>query len=97
MSEDYKPNPYEDAKSQLREAQKILGFSEGDYDMLASPRREMSVSIPIRRDDGTHEVLHGYRVQHNLIGTPCRADRPKAASVTTNTSILTKFAPYPCG
>ena len=32
MSEDYKPNPYEDAKNQLREAQKILGFSEGDYE-----------------------------------------------------------------
>ncbi|KXB81812.1 MAG: Glu/Leu/Phe/Val dehydrogenase [Varibaculum cambriense] len=72
MSEDYKPNPYEDAKSQLREAQKILGFSEGDYDMLASPRREMSVSIPIRRDDGTHEVLHGYRVQHNLTRGPAK-------------------------
>ena len=47
MSEDYKPNPYEDAKSQLREAQKILGFSEGDYDMLASPRREMLSLIHI--------------------------------------------------
>ena len=72
MSEDYKPNPYEDAKNQLREAQKILGFSEGDYDMLASARREMSVSIPIRRDDGTHEVLHGYRVQHNLTRGPAK-------------------------
>ena len=72
MSEDYKPNPYEDAKNQLREAQKILGFSEGDYDMLASPRREMSVSIPIRRDDGTQEVLHGYRVQHNLTRGPAK-------------------------
>lgn len=72
MSEDYKPNPYEDAKNQLREAQKILGFSEGDYEMLASPRREMSVSIPIRRDDGTHQVLHGYRVQHNLTRGPAK-------------------------
>ena len=72
MSEDYKPNPYEDAKNQLREAQKILGFSEGDYEMLASARREMSVSIPIRRDDGTHEVLHGYRVQHNLTRGPAK-------------------------
>ncbi|WP_122820196.1 Glu/Leu/Phe/Val family dehydrogenase [Varibaculum vaginae] len=72
MSEDYKPNPYEDAKNQLREAQKILGFSAGDYEMLATPRREMSVSIPIRRDDGSYEVLHGYRVQHNLTRGPAK-------------------------
>lgn len=72
MSEDYKPNPYEDAKNQLREAQKILGFSDADYQMLATPRREMSVCIPIRRDDGTHEVLNGYRVQHNLTRGPAK-------------------------
>ena len=64
--------PYEDAKTQLRKAQEILGFSDADYDLLAIPRREMSVAIPVRRDDGTSEVLHGYRVQHNLSRGPAK-------------------------
>jgi glutamate dehydrogenase (NAD(P)+) len=34
--------------------------------MLARPHREMSVSIPLRRDDGTVEVFTGHRVQHNF-------------------------------
>ncbi|MEN8963511.1 Glu/Leu/Phe/Val dehydrogenase [Actinomycetales bacterium UMB0918] len=64
--------PYEDAKNQLKKAQEILGFSDADYDLLAIPRREMSVAIPVKRDDGTREVLHGYRVQHNLSRGPAK-------------------------
>ena len=64
--------PYEDAKNQLKKAQDILGFSDADYDLLAIPRREMSVAIPVKRDDGTREVLHGYRVQHNLSRGPAK-------------------------
>ncbi|STC69293.1 Glu/Leu/Phe/Val family dehydrogenase [Corynebacterium pilosum] len=61
---------FDDAKKQLRAAQEILGFSDDDYELLATPRRELSVAIPVRRDDGTREVLHGYRVQHNLTRGP---------------------------
>ncbi|EJZ87571.1 Glu/Leu/Phe/Val family dehydrogenase [Winkia neuii] len=64
--------PYEDAKNQLKKAQEILGFSDADYDLLAIPRRERSVAIPVKRDDGTREVLHGYRVQHNLSRGPAK-------------------------
>lgn len=59
------PTPYDDAKDQLRAAQKVLGFSEEDYELLATPRREVTVAVPVKRDDGTVKVLHGYRVQHN--------------------------------
>ncbi len=38
--------------------------------MLATPRREIHVAIPLRRDDGTTEVLHGFRVQHNVSRGP---------------------------
>lgn len=81
MSQAKKPAPYEDAKNQLRQAQQILGFSEGDYKMLANPRREMSVSIPIRRDNGETEVLQGYRVQHNLTRGPAKGGIRYAPSV----------------
>lgn len=59
------PTPYDDAKSQLKNAQNILGFSDEDYELLATPRREITVAVPVKRDDGTVEVLQGYRIQHN--------------------------------
>lgn len=65
-------NPLEDARSQLRAAVDVLGYEDSVYRMLAVPRREMTVSIPLRRDDGTVEVLSGHRVQHNLSRGPAK-------------------------
>ncbi|MEU6188065.1 Glu/Leu/Phe/Val dehydrogenase [Nocardia sp. NPDC047038] len=62
--------PLDDARAQLREAVEYLQYDESVYDMLAVARRELSVSIPLRRDDGRVEVLTGHRVQHNLSRGP---------------------------
>ena len=51
------PNPLRDARTQLAEAIELLGLNGGMYDVLATPRREVTVSIPLRRDDGTIEVF----------------------------------------
>ena len=66
------PNPLRDARAQLAEAIQILGLNGGMYEVLATPRREVTVSIPLRRDDGTIEVLLGYRVQHNMSRGPTK-------------------------
>jgi glutamate dehydrogenase (NAD(P)+) len=63
-------NPLDDARSQLREAIDLLGLDEGMYELLAAPRREITVSIPLRRDDGSVEVITGHRVQHNYSRGP---------------------------
>jgi glutamate dehydrogenase (NAD(P)+) len=65
-------NPLDDARSQLREAVDLLGYDGSFYEMLAVPRREVTVSIPLRRDDGSVEVLTGHRVQHNLSRGPAK-------------------------
>ena len=57
---------------QLQEAARQLGLDDGLYQMLATPRRSLTVSVPLRRDDGTVEVLTGYRVQHNLSRGPAK-------------------------
>ncbi|MFE7417020.1 Glu/Leu/Phe/Val dehydrogenase [Rhodococcus sp. NPDC057529] len=64
--------PLAAARSQLSDACQVLGLGGGAYDMLAVPRREMTVSIPLRRDDGSVEVLTGHRVQHNLSRGPAK-------------------------
>lgn len=66
------PTPLADARRQLREAVELLGYDESVYEMLATPRREITVSIPLRRDDGSVEVLTGHRVQHNLSRGPAK-------------------------
>jgi glutamate dehydrogenase (NAD(P)+) len=60
------------ALSQLARAVDVLGLDEGMHEMLATPRRSLTVSVPLRREDGTQTVLTGYRVQHNLSRGPAK-------------------------
>ncbi|WP_109508271.1 Glu/Leu/Phe/Val family dehydrogenase [Nocardioides speluncae] len=64
--------PLNDAQTQLREATTILGYDDGLHAMLAAPRREVTVSIPLRRDDSRIELLTGHRVQHSLTRGPAK-------------------------
>jgi glutamate dehydrogenase (NAD(P)+) len=61
-----------DAQAQLAFAVDLLGYGDGLHQLLGSARRETRVSIPLRRDDGTMEVLTGYRVQHNFSRGPTK-------------------------
>ena len=57
---------------QLENAVGHLGLDDGLHELLATPRRALEVAVPLRRDDGTLEVLQGYRVQHNLTRGPAK-------------------------
>ncbi|MEU6230631.1 Glu/Leu/Phe/Val dehydrogenase [Streptomyces sp. NPDC047042] len=65
-------NPLADAHAQLASAIRLLGYDDGMFDLLAKPRREVTVAVPLRRDDGRIEVLVGHRVQHNLSRGPAK-------------------------
>ena len=84
--------PLADARAQLREAVDVLGYDDGMYEMLAAPRREMTVSIPLRRDDGTSSCSPG-----TACSTTSRAARPRAACVPPRTSTWTRSARWRCG
>jgi len=64
--------PLEDAHAQLAAAVAHLGYGEGLHRMLATARRELTVSVPLRRDDGSVAVYVGHRVQHNLSRGPAK-------------------------
>ena len=64
--------PLADAQSQLAAAISTLGYEAGLHDLLARPRREMTVSVPLRRDNGSIEILTGHRVQHNFSRGPAK-------------------------
>lgn len=65
-------NPLDDARAQLRQAVQALGYDDGLLRLLGTPRREIAVGVPLRRDYGSVEVLQGYRVQHNYSRGPAK-------------------------
>jgi glutamate dehydrogenase (NAD(P)+) len=73
--------PLEAARRQLAEAAAYLELSPGLTDLLAYPRREMTVSVPLRHDDGHVSLFIGHRVQHNLSRGPAKGGVRFAPSV----------------
>src|SRR5688500_11789097 len=50
--------------------------------VLTTPKRVLTVSCPIRRDDGTIQVFTGYRAQHNGARGPFKGGIRYDVSVT---------------
>ncbi|MEV4564240.1 Glu/Leu/Phe/Val dehydrogenase [Nonomuraea sp. NPDC049419] len=60
------------ALHQLDQAAAHLGLDNGLRTMLATPRRSLTVSVPVRREDGSLDVVQGFRVQHNVSRGPAK-------------------------
>jgi len=58
-------NPFAIAQAQFDEAAELLGLEPALRELLRWPRREYKFTIPVKMDDGTTKVFHGYRVQYN--------------------------------
>ena len=65
-----KPNPYQVAVEQFMQAADKLHLEDGLKQILAHPKRELTVHFPVRMDDGSYKVFTGYRVQHSLTRGP---------------------------
>lgn len=58
-------NPFEVALRQLDEAAKLIKLDSGMQQILAHPKRVLTVSIPTKMDNGEIKVFTGFRSQHN--------------------------------
>jgi glutamate dehydrogenase (NAD(P)+) len=63
---------WESALAQLDEASRIMNLDEGVHDVLRTPKRALTVAVPIRLDSGTVKVFQGYRVHHNTTRGPSK-------------------------
>lgn len=64
-----KANPFESMMSRFNIATEALGLDEQIYNVLKSPSKQVSVSLPITMDDGSIKVFEGHRVIHsNILG-----------------------------
>jgi len=58
-------NPFEIALKQLDEAANLINLESGMRDVLANPKRVLTVSLPVKMDNGKIRVFTGFRSQHN--------------------------------
>lgn len=58
-------NPFEVALKQLDEAAKLIKLDSGLHQVLANPKRVLTVSLPVKMDNGEIRVFTGFRSQHN--------------------------------
>jgi glutamate dehydrogenase (NAD(P)+) len=59
------PNPFDIAQQQLDEAAAVLKLDPALHELLRWPIRELHVTLPVKMDDGTTKIFHGFRVQYN--------------------------------
>ena len=65
-----KTNAWEVAQTQLRDVASLIGLDDDILGILSRPRVCLTVSVPIRHDDGRIHVYTGHRVQHSTARGP---------------------------
>lgn len=63
---------YEKLMATVEDAAATLELKRDEYITLLSPEREMTVSIPVKMDDGSVKVFQGHRVQHSTLRGPAK-------------------------
>ncbi len=67
-----KPNPFDNALEQLQIASDHLKLDPDIHEVLKSPKRILTVSLPVKMDDGHTTVFTGYRVQYSDVRGPSK-------------------------
>ncbi len=65
-------SPLDNAIRQLDEAAERIGLEDYIHEKLRYPRRVVTVSIPVKMDDGSLRVFIGHRVQHSMDRGPAK-------------------------
>jgi glutamate dehydrogenase (NAD(P)+) len=63
---------YEQTMARFDHAVELLEIDRGLYQIVRYPMREVTVYLPVQRDNGNIEVFTGYRVQHSIARGPAK-------------------------
>jgi len=58
-------NLFKITQNQLDEAVEKLGLNKAAHELLRWPQREFTFTLPVKMDDGTTKIFHGFRIQYN--------------------------------
>jgi glutamate dehydrogenase (NAD(P)+) len=72
MKHIYSDPTFQIASGQFRLVADYLNMPANLRDRLMFPKRSLTVCVPVRLDDGSTRVFHGYRVQHHLSMGPTK-------------------------
>jgi len=65
-------NSFQITQQQVLEASKILKLDSATIDLLLWPQREFIFTFPVKMDDGSIKIFHGFRVQYNYARGPAK-------------------------
>jgi glutamate dehydrogenase (NAD(P)+) len=65
-------NPFEEMMSRFDDAARRLGLEPGLYKILRTPEKQITVALPVVRDNGEVEVYTGYRIIYNTSRGPAK-------------------------
>src|ERR1035437_1484426 len=71
-AEAHDENPWRQAMEQLDRAAKAMKVEPFALERLRHCKRILTVSVPVKMDDGTVKVFEGYRIQHNMDRGPAK-------------------------
>ena len=63
---------YESVLEQIDDTAEKISLDPGIHKMIKKPERELTVTIPIEKENGEIETFTGYRVQHSSARGPCK-------------------------
>ncbi|MGQ0646784.1 MAG: Glu/Leu/Phe/Val family dehydrogenase [Gemmatimonadaceae bacterium] len=63
-------NPFVAMTARLDRAAEVLALDPGLYRILRTPEKQLTVAVPVMRDNGVIEVFTGHRVLHNTVRGP---------------------------
>lgn len=93
-----KLNPYEIVQEQIESAANALGLEKHIVDILKKPKRVLTVTFPVKMDDGHIQVFEGYRSQHNdAIGPTKGGIRFHPAVTIDEVKALSMWMSFKCG
>src|SRR4051812_4484705 len=70
--EAHEGNPWHQAMEQLDRAGRAMKFEPFALERLRHCKRILTVSVPVKMDDGRVQVFEGYRIQHNMDRGPAK-------------------------
>jgi len=65
-------NPFAMAQQQLDMAAEKLGLEPAIHEFLRWPMKELKVTMPVKMDDGSTKIFHGFRIQYNTARGPAK-------------------------
>lgn len=91
-------NPFEIVQRQIDAAASYLNLPSEVIEILKRPKRVLTVSIPVKMDDGSVKVFEGYRSQHNDAIGPTKGGIRFHPDVTIDeVKALSMWMTFKCG